>query len=278
MEAAKPVSASVLYLYGLLRAGADTSDVEAIEEASLVFLIEHGGIACAATIVPASQYDRRLDGRPEDVAWLAPRAWRHHDVLRRLHMRTAVVPLKFGTLCAGMDDVRAMLERLGPTVTDLLSRIEARDEWTLRIAANEPAILAGLASDSDVRRLQQDVERLPEGRAYFARKQLQKATADRVAAFVDDIEAAVSGRLAALGAEVAHMPRPRRGDRERSADAETAILVPRSAFGDVEESLRVLEDAHGAQVRFELVGPWPPYSFASISQSMPPAYDSHSPL
>jgi hypothetical protein len=272
------MSSSVLYLYGLLRAGADTSGLEGVEEASDVFLVERDGLGCAATMVVASEYERRLDSSPDHVAWLTPRAWRHHNVLRQLHLRAAVVPLKFGTLCACADDVRAMLAELPPTVVELLSRVEEKDEWTLRIAADETAISTALLdADNDLRNLQQDIARLPEGRAYFARKQLQKVTADRVVAYLDDIEAAVHRRLAALGAEVAHMPRPRRGDRQNGAVAESAVLMRRTDFGEMEATLRELEDAQGA-VRFELVGPWPPYSFASISQSMPPAYESHRPL
>jgi DNA-binding MarR family transcriptional regulator len=279
VETAKPMSASVLYLYGLLRAGADTSSVEGVEEGSAVFLVENGCIGCAASVVPASGYGRRLDSSPNDLAWLTPRAWRHHEVLRQLHVRGAVIPLKFGVLCDSAEDGRAMLGELPPTVTDMLARLEGKDEWTVRTTADE-ASLSGIAvqSSDELRRMLREIERLPDGRAYFARKQLQKATADWVAAYVDEIEAAVHGRLAALGAEVAHMPRPRRGDRQGDAVAEAAVLVERDRFRELEAALRELEEAQAPRVRFELVGPWPPYSFASISQAMPPAYDSHSPL
>jgi hypothetical protein len=278
VEAENPMSASVLYLYGLLRAGVNTSALEGIEEGSQVFRVEQGGIGCAATAVPASEYERRRDSSPDHVAWLTPRAWRHHEVLRQLHVRDAVIPLKFGTLCACADAARAMLRELPPSVAELLSRVAGKDEWTVRMAADDDMLAARVEAESDVRRLRQDIERLPEGRAYFARKQLQKATADRVAEHLDTIEAAVHRRLAALGAEVAHAARPRRGDRRKTTVAETAVLIRRSAFDVLEATLRDLEDAHGAQVRFELVGPWPPYSFASISQSIPPAYESQRPL
>ncbi len=272
------MSPSLLYLYGVVRSGMDTSGLEGVEDGSGVFLVEAGGLGCAATIVPAPDYERRLEPTPDHMAWLTPRAWRHHEVLRQLHARGAVVPLKFGTLCPCLDDARAMLGELPPAVGELLAHVEGKDEWTLRITPDEAALsAAATASSSDVRRLQDDIGRLPDGRAYFARKQLQKRTAERAAACLDGIEAAVHGRLAALGAEVAQLPRPRRGDRRDDA-AETAVLMRRSAFGELESTLRELEDAHGALVRFELVGPWPPYSFASITQSAPPAYDNHNPL
>ena len=52
------MSASTLYLYGLVRAGVDTSGLAGIEDASAVFLIEERGLGCAATAVPAHEYDR----------------------------------------------------------------------------------------------------------------------------------------------------------------------------------------------------------------------------
>jgi hypothetical protein len=262
------MAAPLLYLYGFVRAGFDMPALTGVEEASPVFLIEQNTIACAASMVAAGDYDRRVDSRPDDLEWLQPRAWRHHEVLHQLHLRGGVVPLKFGTLCADAAAARAMLDRLGETIVGLLSRVEDKDEWTLRIGVDD-AIVAMADCDTAA---------LPPGRAYLARKQLRKAAADRVAACVDDIEAAVCGRLAALGAEFAHRPRLRRGDDAATSVTESAVLVRRDEFADLESCLRELEDAHGPRVRFELVGPWPPYSFASISQLMPAVYDSQRPL
>ena len=267
MEAVTTVDAgTVLYLYGFLRPSADLSRVG--DAGAAVFLVELGDVACAVSAVPAIDYHLPPDASTaaQQLEWVTPRAWRHHEVLRLLHSSGAVVPLKFGTLCADAVHVQSLLQRLRDPVLALLAHFEGKDEWTLRMRADIEALsLAVQATRPDLIALKDDAERLPDGRAYFARKQLQKATAGIVTSMLAQVEHSVYERLSAAAIDIAPVDPPHAsGSRDSGVIANAPLLVERGRFAELEAILTQLErEQVEAHLAFELVGPWPPYSFAT---------------
>jgi len=246
----------VLYLYGFVPAATDVSTVTAVEQDADTFLVPLGEIACAASAVPAHAYRRPPDesSPAEQLEWVTPRAWRHHQVLRRLHHTATVVPLKFGTLCADATQARALLRDHHAAIAALLAAFRGKDEWTLNTIIDEPALTASLvAADPQLVALEQEAMRLPPGRAYFARKKLQQVTADRIRERRQDAHGAAWRSAVERG--LACVPR-------EQGNGTLPLLIERTRFAELEVALAELEDAHAAShVRFELVGPWPPYSF-----------------
>jgi len=249
---------TVLYLYGLLPASTELAGLTAVEEGARVFLIESDGIACAASAVPASAYQRPADSftAAEQLEWVTPRAWRHHDVLRHLHNAGTVVPLKFGTLSAGVPQVEALLRDRRVAIARLLERLRGKDEWTLHVAIDEEALSAALLREEpSLQALKDEERRLPEGRAYFVRKRLQKLVVECLDRRRELVCAETWDRLTQLGVEALPCASP--GDS-------FSLLVERARFVELEAALADLESIHApSHLRFELVGPWPPYSFAT---------------
>jgi Gas vesicle synthesis protein GvpL/GvpF len=259
VEAAVSLSGpTVLYLYGLVGPQANLSGLRAVEEGADVFLVSLDDVACAVSAVPAGAYEQpsAAASAAEQLEWVTPRAWRHHDVLRRLHIGGTVVPLKFGTLCPSAAQVEQLLRRLHAPVVDLLRHFEGKDEWTLKICHDAEEHAAALtAREPQLIALQNEARRLPDGRAYFARKKLQRTTADLVSAELAAAEQAVLASLSAAGFQIGIAESEGRG---------VPLLVERSRFAVLETVLTELENDHCAShVTFELVGPWPPYSFTS---------------
>jgi hypothetical protein len=255
---------TVLYLYGFVRPTVDPAALAASQ--ADVILVDDGDIACAATVVPAVDYHVPPDANTaaQQLEWVAPRAWRHHEVLRQLHAAGGVVPLKFGTLCSNSQDVREMLRRRREPILALLAELEGKDEWTLNTRADAELLSAVVRhSEPQLAGLALAADRLPEGHAYFARKKLQKAICDAVAARLAAVRQDLHERLSSAAIRFTTADQPRTGTTEGMVSS-VAVLVSGSRLPELESLLAELEAAHAdAHVTFELVGPWPPYSFAA---------------
>jgi hypothetical protein len=262
VEAAILTRETLVYLYGFVSPGADLQGLAGVEPGAGVFLIAAGDVACAASLVPAADYARARSAA-EQGEWASPRAWRHHEVVRALHASCSVVPLKFGTLCNSPGDVEAVLHRLEPSIADLLRHFDRADEWTVRISADPGALSAYVQSAyPELIACAAEVERLTGGAAYFARKRLQSVRVRAVAEAVENVGELLAERLADLGVECTPVRRDARGVESHTI-AETAVLIQRPRFGELEALLAVLEAEHAAlHLSVEFVGPWPPYSFA----------------
>ena len=136
-----------VYLYGIVASRSlgpqGLEDMlHGIEDASGMFLIEAGNLACVAVCVQSSEYrDRLREDASNQLAWLGPRALRHHEILRNLHEITTVVPFKFGTLCESTGEVQHILQQLQEPFTRLLKHFEGREEWAVRVFVDESATI-----------------------------------------------------------------------------------------------------------------------------------------
>ena len=108
--------------------------------------------------------------------------------------------------------------------------------------------------------LQECVAALPEGRAYFVRKQRARLvttlTSERLAALED----AIDDRLAPLGIPLVRLRRTPESPAAALTDA--GLLIAPGSLERLKETLIDLQAEYaGFGVGFTLVGPWPPYSF-----------------
>jgi hypothetical protein len=262
---------SVLYLYGFVSLPVQVPALTGVEENAPVFLVEYADIGCAVSLVSASAYQRDDRSAQDQFEWVTPRAWQHHDVVQRLHASTSVLPLKFGTLCPSLDDVRTMLRDRHVAIGEQLARIAGKDEWTLRVTIARAAFAEHLqASEAALIALKETEKRLPEGRAYFARKALQQATSDLADVKLAALENQLFDELSPLHLQILPLDAPT-GPSAAPAQlciAHAALLVERTAFDALELRLAAFEAKYGEPpVTCELLGPWPPYSFASALES-----------
>jgi hypothetical protein len=246
---------TVLYLHGFVGHPAIASSLAGIRQLSGVCLVEIDDMACAVSAVAAGDYERPPDGHDQaaQLEWLTPRVRRHHDVLRALHAAGTVVPFKFGALCPGVEEVRALLHEYHDPVADMLARFDGKDEWALKAATEADAVSSFVERrHPQLIALKQEHERLPEGRAHFARKRLEKATTALIAEQLEIVEESVVARLSRSGVEIS------------GSLSHAALLVERRRFTELEKSLADLEEQYAAlRLTVELTGPWPPYSFAT---------------
>jgi gas vesicle protein GvpL/GvpF len=255
----------IIYMYGFVRLPIGLpDDLRAVEDDTAVLVVASDGIACVASAVDASAYQPAEPRSPQkQLEWVTPRALRHHELLQRVHATTAVIPLKFGTLAPNLDAVRTVLLDRGAAIAAMLQRFHARDEWTLRISIDAAALAAGIeASDPRIAAARTALAGLSDGHAWFARKRLQKAIDEGVAAARAALEQRVCARLAGDPSVAALVGEPRTAASDHLAGA--ALLVARDGFTRLQSLLAELEDEHRSSgLAFDLVGPWPPYSFAA---------------
>jgi Gas vesicle synthesis protein GvpL/GvpF len=258
---ASPAADTLLYLYGFVRASAPMAPIAGIEPDSAVFLVADGDVACAASCVPGRVYqtpESRVAPRSE---WVTRRAIRHHEVIQALHAAGGVLPMKFGSLCQTRDDLRDMVAELRPTIGELLDRFAGKDEWTLKTTVDAEAIGGRIERESaQVIALQECIAALPEGRAYFVRKQRARLVTTLTSQRLAALEDAIGDRLAGVGIPLVRLRRAPESPAAALTDA--GLLVDPGGLERLKETLIDLQVEHAAcGVGFTLVGPWPPYSF-----------------
>jgi Gas vesicle synthesis protein GvpL/GvpF len=242
-------TAEVLYAYGITRAGSRPPEdvdvpVDLVHADDLGLLVSR-----------ARPEELRVDADDlSEGGRLAVLARRHDAVVRSAVAAGPVLPLRFGTVVPDEDAARRLLRDHGDLARARLDRIGNAREWGVRLVRTLPAepATAGAATGEQV-----------TGTEYLSRR--REALHER-----DD-----AAREAAHGAELLeqtlapHVTASMRrgGSPGSSLLLDVAYLVPVDAeAGFLAAADQLRADLAGQRLTLDTTGPWPPYSFATLSE------------
>lgn len=231
-------------LYALLSAGTEGGEaLQTVLDRPGAFdqpltLLRADGIAALASPLPSSAPLRRP--APETV--LA-----YKKTIDAAHEGRTVVPLRFGTQADGPAGARELLRSRAEAIRRQLARLDGRTEMGVRLTLGSNATVPDEAATN------------PSAESGTAYLRARKAHYERAEA---PLRAAVQAYRDALADEFIdsiHTVDP----ESEPPTASLAVLVARSAVDAVRR--RVGEVAIEAVETAEVVGPWAPFSFASLS-------------
>lgn len=243
------------YLYGIAAGEPQLDDIRGVDGFSPVFVIEEQGVAAVVSEVPLAEFgDGVLQQKLEELPWLEEKVRAHEQVLERTAEQTAVLPLRFGTIYRNLDPVRDLLAERHASLASALEQLRGKREWGVKCVVERDRLLAAVqTSDPAAAELADDVAAKPTGSAFFARKRLERHLDEEARSLAARLAAAAHERLAAVADGAL---------RDGGALLKGAYLVDQAN----EDEFRHVLTEIGAEyerygLRFELTGPWPPYSF-----------------
>lgn len=257
---------SVLYVYAVT-GDAVLPEVDGIDGSRRFGVVSIDRLSAVFTAVGEDELSQEvIDRRASDLEWLGALGYRHQSVVAELMKTTAIVPLRAFTMFSSEDALRSWLHDNRELLANVLARLEGKQEWTLRIELEagrwQDALPGRVAS---LRELRDEIAAAPPGKAFLLKKKLEDETrrASKAAEqeLVQELERLLVEKLAC---ETVSENRERRD----GAFPQINLLINRD-----EES--VLQELHGALgeryaadgVLLGLTGPWPPYSFAAVTET-----------
>ena len=256
-----PASAGLaLYAYAISRADLRLpDDAPTLSAGQPVELVPDGDLGLLVSRVAPDELQVDAEDLSE-TGRLATLARRHDAVVRAAAADGPLLPLRFGTVVADEDAARRLLREHADVAREQLARVGDAREWGVRLVRSleaEPAP-AGPASSAD--------RPAASGTEYLSRRrqalQERERTAHDAAASADLLQEV----LAPHATEALH----RGGAPGSSLLLDVAYLVrpdAESGFLAAVERLTPELASHGLTV--QLTGPWPPYSFASLTPGGP---------
>lgn len=233
--------------------------------------IEHDGLFAVISTVSLRDFNEdTLEKNMMDVAWLAPLAKRHEEVIEFVMTHnpagysviTPVVPLRFCTIYKSQE---ALFQAVAPHKEKILNFLEHtadKTEWAVKIFCDQNTFMDG--QDKKISGDTHEPASLLPGENYLLAKKMRRM---REEAFTVDIQRILSDIHCAVTPHVdchRFLRCTDKGIHGRPFDMvmNTAFLVEQQTlpvFQVVVDTLAEKYKAHGFV--FELTGPWPPYHF-----------------
>jgi hypothetical protein len=252
-------AADALYVYGIVPAGTSGEIFAGVTgmDAASVRLVDADGVAAIASVVPLAEFDTdALEQNLKDGAWLEQKVESHNRVLAAAVGKATVLPLRFGAIYRGEDQVRAMLnERRDFAVR--LERLEGLLELGVKAVLDPQALRARLSAARSVDTGESG------GRAYMLRRRLERELDEELRAFAGSCAETSHEHLSAVAVDARANPvqAPEVAGGEMILNG--AYLVASGREQEVQQAVSELEQRFATDgVTYELTGPWPPYNFA----------------
>ena len=258
--------AKVIYLFCFARPGLEPDLSEAgVDGHSPVRVCDFPAATAVTCELPLEEFrGPAADARLQDLAWVSPRALRHEKVVEALMSYSPVLPLPFGTLFSSLLSLRQFMEKNASAISHFLDQVADQEEWAVKgfvhqDKARQSVLRQGLATHA------QRLAAVSPGQRYIEGQRLQKEATTNLSGWLK----AICGTLA----EDLRQPASafeKRGilDIGEAQDGSTpifnwAFLLPKHAVERFQEQIQRAGERYAPEgLRFELSGPWPPYSFA----------------
>ncbi|MGC5019934.1 GvpL/GvpF family gas vesicle protein [Micromonospora sp. DT47] len=250
------------WLHGVVR-DADPAALAAVPgmDGGPVRAVRSAGLVAVVSAAPLTEYgEEALRRNLEDLAWLERAARAHHAVVDALSRSGAVVPARLATVHHDDTRVAAMLAERRAELTGALDRLTGRGEWGVK----------GYVVPGALPRTEAPADASGAGAAYLRRRRAQLTARDEGQRIAAEAAAAVHAALtgyAAAGRR--HSPQDRRLSGAPTAMVlNGAYLVDVGAVDGFAALVWELADRH-PEIRLELTGPWPAYSFVADGPEEP---------
>jgi hypothetical protein len=232
-----------------------------------VRLLDAGkGLRAVVSSVPADEYNEAAlaQGLPH-LDWVGRRAMAHEAVVEHFLTAPAVLPMQLFSLFTSDDRALAHIARDRRRIDRILSRLERKLEWGLRLTFDERSARA-LVEEEYVGRSKRTGPTKSRshvsGAAYLARKRdLRDVTRVELAAAKKEAE-----RLFIVMSREASESRRRRATEDAAPGSrlllDAAFLVPARRAAAFRAALRrQARTLTASGIVVSLTGPWPPYNF-----------------
>jgi hypothetical protein len=244
------------YVYGIVGSERPAlGELTGIDGNSLVYVLEEDGLAAIVSEVPLDEFgDEALQRNLEEPSWLEAKVRAHEQVLEQATRQAPVLPLRFGTVYRTLDPLRELLAGQREGLASALEQLRGKREWGVKCVLDQERLEQAVQStDAQASELAEAAEGKPPGKAYFERKKLARHVDERAEELAARLGAEAHERLEAVAD---------RGIRESRGALKGAYLVEETREDDFRRALHELSrDYDRFGLRFELSGPWPPYSF-----------------
>ncbi|MEM7568222.1 MAG: GvpL/GvpF family gas vesicle protein [Pseudomonadota bacterium] len=185
----------------------------------------------------------------------------HTKVLEAIMAQQDVLPMRFGTVLPAAADGETILRAHKQQFVDAFGKVGGCRELSLKIYwQGSTAFDEVMAADEDLRAARDSLAERDPKQSHYERIEFGKQVEAAIAAKRDKEAREMRLRLQHLCTEFSQGP-----ISDDMMVANFAFLVTPDQEAAIDEALALLDQVHGARVRFRYVGPMPPFSFVELN-------------
>jgi hypothetical protein len=252
------------YAYGVVQA----EDIqylpsEGLESGRPPQAVVEGDLGAIVSEVDLAQFaEDQLEDNLRDATWLESRVRAHERVLEALINDRPVLPMRFGTIFRDEYGVRALLSRRRDDLRSALDDLAGTKEWGVRAFVEQEVLERWVRRRSTTPPPPQG----GEGAAYLGARRDQRELELDIERASEDVRRRAEAALRPVARAVRRRGAVASPGHARAVDL--AVLLPDDRLSELQRIVADLDRwSRRRGLRFEITGPWPPYTFVTMDLS-----------
>ncbi len=247
------------YIYGIIDGTNDTAlGITGLGGVGSVYTRSHRGVTCVFSHYFGIEFSSM--SKEEVVRGLLA----HQVVVEHIMKKHTVLPVKFGTVLATPDEVQELLSRGRQQFVDTLGWIHDKVEVEVAATWDTEQVLREISTEPEIMRARDVTASGPGQRSLEERIRLGQM----VKASMDRRRDSHRERMISFLKPVAVDVQPNALVSDEMV-MNVAFLVERANQEEFDSRVRQLNDLFHDQINFRIIGPLPPYSFATVEVTRP---------
>lgn len=190
----------------------------------------------------------------------------HQEVIERVMKECPILPVKFGTLVEGEVEVRRLIQQSHSRLSHALERLAGKVEMEVAATWDLKRVLEEIGQADEILRLKESIAGRPATEVLEVQIQAGKIVKGSLDRRREEHEQRLLGFLGGAALDV--QPNALVADE---MVMNVAFLIEREQEAEFDEQVRKLDEALNGEASFRIVGPLPPYSFATVEVVRPSA-------
>jgi hypothetical protein len=201
--------------------------------------------------------------RLADLAWVAPRALRHEDVIMCVMRQSPVLPVRFGSVFSSKNALESLLRQHKEVLLKFFIDTDRQKEWNLKAYVNMPQTRLRVM-ETHLAAAKEQLDKLTPGIRHFQEQKIKGALEHEVASWLKERAQTLMISLKEVSTAFCecHLLSPELTGRGDEMFFNAALLVPESSEAQLQQLMTELSALHEPMgLHFESFGPLPPYHF-----------------
>lgn len=247
------------YIYGIIENGDETAlDIAGLGGSGPVCTIAYRGLGCVTSDYSGEEFGSL--SKKEAVRCLLA----HQVVVEQVMRQHAVLPVKFGAVLATSSEVRDLLIQGQAQFIDALAWFQDKVEVEVAATWDVAQVLRQLSAEPEIVQARQAIASRPGQQTLEERIHLGQL----VKVLMDRCRESYREQMMSFLKPVAVDVQPNAMVSDEMV-MNVAFLVERANQEEFDSRVRQLNDLFHGQIDFRIIGPLPPYSFATVEVTRP---------
>ncbi|WP_165916267.1 GvpL/GvpF family gas vesicle protein [Marinisporobacter balticus] len=254
-----------LYVYCIMPKDVVTiHDQKGIDGEGSLFLVQYRELVAVVSEVKLKDFKLSMVAKEMVMEWAEEKVRIHEKIVERLMKENDLLPTSFGSIVSNKEALIDLMTDKYYEYISVLEKLKGKEEWTIKAYLSFEKFKQALEDNTpEIRKRKEILSALSKSDAFLMKRKIDNLVKEQMDIRLENVLLHIVEVLRKVSEceAFSNVEFPKH-QKDNSIILKASYLVKKSIFQDFLQQINKLTDELESEgITFEVIGPWPPYSF-----------------